>query len=70
MRPALYWVIRFGDGSYERPDSLPAACKVETTRRQSSAYRWRIRDLAMGEVISYRAIGYDCRIVRIVRKAT
>lgn len=68
MRPALYWVIRFDGLGYGLPCSMPG--DVFTTRRLSSAFRWRDRQDARARCDVYLAAGHPCRVVRVVRKET
>ncbi len=63
MRSALYWVIRFEDGTYEAPVS-------PSTVIRRIAVRWWSLALAAQQARAYRASGHPCRIVRVVRKET
>jgi hypothetical protein len=63
MRPALYWVIRFDDGTYE-----PNSYWTLSVPKRSQAYHRHCLGRAREYRERYRKAGFACRIVRVVRK--
>jgi hypothetical protein len=66
MRPALYWVIRFEDGTYEYRDMIRDA--IRKTDDPWCALAWASFPGAAAAAKAYRALGRRCRVIRRVRK--